>query len=65
MCPGRDERLGAQTHAPSPTRRRPQWRKGYTERFGFVGVDFRDPRLPRAVKDSGRWLSAHFFKVGA
>lgn len=41
-----------------------EWRKGYTERFGIVAVDFNDPNRRRAVKDSGRWLSEHFFKVG-
>ena len=43
----------------------PQWRRGYTERVGIVAVDFAGGTLARRVKDSGRWLSEHFFRVGA
>jgi beta-glucosidase/6-phospho-beta-glucosidase/beta-galactosidase len=38
---------------------------GYTERFGVVAVNFSDPARPRTVKDSARYLSAHFFRAGA
>jgi beta-glucosidase len=42
-----------------------EWRKAYTEAFGVVHVDFKRGTLTRTVKDSGRWLSEHFFKVSA
>lgn len=42
-----------------------EWLMGYTERFGITAVNFRDPSRTRTVKDSGRWLSENFFKVGA
>ncbi|GBF87897.1 glycoside hydrolase family 1 [Raphidocelis subcapitata] len=42
-----------------------EWLQGYSERFGVVHVDFKSGSLKRAVKDSGRFLSKHFFSVGA
>jgi hypothetical protein len=48
---------------PPARSRSMQWRRGYTERFGIVAVDFADPARPRTVKDSARWLSSHFFRM--
>jgi beta-glucosidase len=39
-----------------------EWREGFKTRFGVVRIDFSNPQLPRAVKDSGRWLSENVFK---
>jgi beta-glucosidase len=41
-----------------------EWLRGYYERFGIVSVDFDDPARTRTVKNSGRWLSEHFFTKG-
>jgi hypothetical protein len=49
------------TTLPNQHRRR----QGYTERFGVVAVDFNNGTLARTVKDSGRFLSEHFFKESA
>lgn len=52
---------------PNPTKPNQQHRRrqGYTERFGVVAVDFNNGTLARTVKDSGRFLSEHFFKESA
>jgi hypothetical protein len=35
-------------------------------KFGIVAVNFyREPKLQRNIKDSGRWLSRNFFKPEA
>lgn len=38
-----------------------EWLRGYSERFGITHVDFDSQE--RSVKDSGRYLSRHFFTV--
>lgn len=40
-----------------------EWREGFISRFGLVRIDFKDPGLPRRVKDSGRWLADNVFKA--
>jgi beta-glucosidase/6-phospho-beta-glucosidase/beta-galactosidase len=41
-----------------------EWREGYSQRFGITHVAFGTPDLKRTVKESGRFLSRNFFKVG-
>ena len=41
-----------------------EWREGFQTRFGVVYVDFKNPALPRVVKDSGRWLAKFVFGPG-
>lgn len=36
-------------------------REGYTTDFGIVDIDFKDPRLPRRVKQSANWLKNNVF----
>ncbi len=46
------------THPPPcPSPRR----EGFSTRFGIVAVDFSDKDLPRAPKDSARYLQQHVF----
>lgn len=66
-CPplARQQKAGCQAHpcrplflSPPPPLA-PQWLQGYSERFGITHVDF--ATQVRTVKDSGRYLSEHFF----
>lgn len=40
-----------------------EWLQGYSERFGITYVDFNSPGRERTVKQSGHFLSEHFFKA--
>ncbi|XP_051172499.1 myrosinase 1-like isoform X1 [Leptopilina boulardi] len=33
-----------------------EWEKGYTERFGIIHVDFKDPKRKRSYKNSAKWF---------
>ena len=54
-------RWGVHAPPPPPLAAACQWIHGYRERFGFTHVDFNTQA--RTVKDSGRYLSQHFFKM--
>jgi beta-glucosidase/6-phospho-beta-glucosidase/beta-galactosidase len=41
-----------------------EWKEGFQTKFGVVHVDFKNPALPRAVKDSGKWLAKWVFRPG-
>ena len=41
-----------------------EWKEGFQTKFGVVYVDFKNPALPRAVKDSGKWLAKWVFGPG-